>query len=96
MSKRICLYCRHFHYEKNVYDGLKEVMRGVYVPKTKTIEAHCDKHPDKYEDWWAKNWLLPTNDAEEMDCFEFTEGGKKLNDIIELSKDILKDIKKED
>ena len=70
-------------------------MRGVFVPKMKTIAAHCDTHPDKCEEWWKKNGHLTSDDSEEMDCFEFTEDGKMLNDLIEHAKKILNEIKKD-
>lgn len=94
--KRICLYCNHFHHKQDVYDGYKEVMRGVFIPRMKTIPAHCDTYPAKCEEWWKKNGHLTSDNAEEMDCFDFTEDCKMLNDIIELSKEILADIKNGD
>lgn len=95
MSKRICLYCRHYHHKEDVYDGLKEVMPGVCVPKMKTIEAHCDTYPDRCKDWWKKNGNVTPDNAEEMNCFEFTEDGKMLNDLIEDAKELLSEIKKD-
>lgn len=93
MARKICPYCVHYHYRETVYDGLKEVMPGVCVPNMKTIDAHCVKHPEICKGWWERNGNLRSDNAEEMDCFEFTEEGKMLDEMIEQSKELLAKIK---
>jgi len=94
--RRVCLYCARFHHNENVYDGREEVLPGIFAPKMKTIEMHCDKYPEKCKQWWERNGNVTSDEAEEMDCFEFTKSDQKLQDLIDQATDILDQVKKKE
>ena len=67
--QRICLYCKNYHHEKAVYDGM--------------TEGQCELYPERCKEWWKRNGNLPLKKAEEMECFDESEHQKKFNRMIE-------------
>lgn len=56
-------------------------------------ELYCDKNPDGYKKWHEEHKHDTCYEDSVMECYELNEDMKKLNEMVELTKDILKKIK---
>lgn len=67
---------------------IREEIETVLAERNEQLSEECIDHLAS-----ERNGNLTSDNAEEMDCFEFTEEGKMLDEMIEQSKEILAKIK---
>jgi len=97
--KHGCMECQHFRHSEEVLDGFNvEDLGGIIVrtPKYKTLPVRCVLHNERFQAWWEANKDKPsTETVAPEECFELSETLKPLEEMINLAKKILDDIKKE-
>lgn len=89
--------CQYYKHEKEVFDGYTKECDGmVLVPKSKTIEHHCVKHPKVFKKWWEENKNKTRDNINEVPkCFLLHESQRPLKEMIDLMNDILDKINKD-
>lgn len=96
--KDSCLDCQFYKHKETVFDDYKEERGGGFmfiVPKYKTVENHCIKHPIIFKKWWEANKnKLRENVDDVPKCFLLHESNRPLKEMIDLAKEILDKIEK--
>ena len=93
--KNSCLDCQFYKHAETVFDGYREEYGMFLVPKEKTIEHHCTKHPKIFKKWWEANKNKTRQNVDAVTkCFELHESNKPLKEMIDLAKEILDKIDK--
>ena len=73
----------------------KECGGMILVPKEKTIEHHCTKHPKIFKKWWEANKNKIRENVDDVPkCFLLHESSRLLEEMIKLSQEILDKIEK--
>ena len=96
MAKDSCMDCQFYKHKETVFDGYKEECGGMFlVPKYKTVEHHCTKHPIIFKKWWEANKNKTRENVDDVPkCFVLHELQRPLRDMINLAKEILDKIEK--
>lgn len=88
--------CKHQLYKDN-YET-KEEDYGPFKIKTKEFvgtEHYCDKNPEGFKKWWEDNGQKKSDESYVMDCYEPTEIAQTLDNMINLTKNILEFLENE-
>ena len=92
MCKYSCLDCKNYRPSETKVVGRKLECNGmISVPVYGEIPHHCDVHPRYFKKWWKINAKKRRTDEDyvEPKCYEPTETGKLLQEMIDISKEIL-------
>jgi len=65
------------------------------VPITEEVPAHCNKHPRYFKKWWKENSNKRRDEITQPKCLDLYEHLKTLCEMINLSKEILNNLKDE-